>query len=66
MRAVVITLIRDGARNARNYADTSGRWLVIPDVDAHPLNPAALAFVPFGVVLVRVRVRVRIGGKTTH
>ena len=23
---------------------------------AHPLNPAALAFVPFGVVLVRVRV----------
>ena len=25
---------------------------------AHPLNPAALAFVPFGVVLVRVRVRV--------
>ena len=24
-----------------------------------PLNPAALAFVPFGIVLVRVRVRVR-------
>ena len=23
-----------------------------------PLNPAALAFVPFGIVLVRVRVRV--------
>ena len=23
---------------------------------AHPLNPAALAFVPFGIVLVRVRV----------
>ena len=26
---------------------------------AHPLNPAALAFVPFGIVLVRVQVRVR-------
>ena len=25
-----------------------------------PLNPAALAFVPFGIVLVRVRVRVRV------
>ncbi len=27
-----------------------------------PLNPAALAFVPFGIVLVRVRVRVAAGG----
>ena len=26
---------------------------------AHPLNPAAMAFVPFGIVLVRVRVRVQ-------
>ncbi len=28
---------------------------------AHPLNPAALAFVPFGIVLVRVRVRLIAG-----
>ena len=27
-----------------------------------PLTPAALAFVPFGIVLVRVRVRGRVAG----
>ena len=30
---------------------------------ARPLNPAALAFVPFGIVLVRVRVRVGKSGQ---
>ena len=34
--------------------------------NARPLNPAALAFVPFGIVLVRVRVRLKIRNRCAH
>ncbi len=47
-----------GRRRAAHWSEREGTHS--PDLmrvtHAHPLNPAALAFVPFGIVLVRVRV----------
>ena len=42
-----------------NGSDRAPSHLTERATHAHPLHPAALASVPYGIVLVRVRVRVR-------